>query len=79
LALSHVVVDERRGGLLFKIFTDHATPNQHPLSLPLPPSPTAAAQDYGAILAAAEAEADIVLWDGGNNDLPFYKPGRTAV
>lgn len=30
--------------------------------------------DYAAILAAAEAEADIVLWDGGNNDTPFYKP-----
>ncbi len=30
--------------------------------------------DYAAILAAAEAEADVVLWDGGNNDLPFYRP-----
>jgi predicted GTPase len=30
--------------------------------------------DYGQILAAAEKEADIVLWDGGNNDLPFYAP-----
>ena len=30
--------------------------------------------DYGAILEQAEAEADIVIWDGGNNDLPFYKP-----
>ncbi|NNC92806.1 MAG: GTPase [Acidimicrobiia bacterium] len=30
--------------------------------------------DYGAILDAAEAEAEIILWDGGNNDLPFYKP-----
>lgn len=30
--------------------------------------------DYGAILAAAEAEAEIILWDGGNNDLPFYLP-----
>lgn len=30
--------------------------------------------DYGQILAAAETEADIVLWDGGNNDMPFYKP-----
>lgn len=28
--------------------------------------------DYGAILAEAEKEADIVLWDGGNNDFPFY-------
>ena len=30
--------------------------------------------DYGRVLAAAEKEADVVLWDGGNNDLPFYKP-----
>jgi predicted GTPase len=30
--------------------------------------------DYEAILRRAEAEADIVLWDGGNNDLPFYEP-----
>ncbi len=31
--------------------------------------------DYEAILREAEKEADIVLWDGGNNDLPFFKPG----
>lgn len=30
--------------------------------------------DYGAILKQAEQEADIILWDGGNNDTPFYKP-----
>lgn len=30
--------------------------------------------DYGEILAAAEKEADIILWDGGNNDAPFIKP-----
>jgi predicted GTPase len=30
--------------------------------------------DYAAILEAAEAEADVILWDGGNNDLPFYRP-----
>ena len=30
--------------------------------------------DYEAILRKAEDEADIVLWDGGNNDLPFFKP-----
>jgi predicted GTPase len=30
--------------------------------------------DYRAILAAAEAEADVIVWDGGNNDLPFYRP-----
>jgi predicted GTPase len=28
--------------------------------------------DYGAILEEAEKEADIILWDGGNNDIPFY-------
>jgi predicted GTPase len=28
--------------------------------------------DYQAILERAEQEADVVLWDGGNNDLPFY-------
>jgi predicted GTPase len=30
--------------------------------------------DYGQILAEAEQEADVILWDGGNNDLPFYRP-----
>jgi predicted GTPase len=30
--------------------------------------------DYAAILAAAEAEADVLVWDGGNNDLPFFAP-----
>jgi predicted GTPase len=30
--------------------------------------------DYEQILRAAEKEADIILWDGGNNDLPFYAP-----
>lgn len=30
--------------------------------------------DYGKILEIAENSSDIVLWDGGNNDLPFYKP-----
>jgi predicted GTPase len=30
--------------------------------------------DYGAILAEAEKEADVILWDGGNNDTPFYRP-----
>jgi predicted GTPase len=29
--------------------------------------------DYEAILREAEQEADIILWDGGNNDTPFYK------
>ncbi len=30
--------------------------------------------DYGRILAEAEKEAEVILWDGGNNDLPFYRP-----
>lgn len=30
--------------------------------------------DYEMIIREAEKEADIVLWDGGNNDMPFYKP-----
>ena len=30
--------------------------------------------DYADILRSAENEADIIIWDGGNNDLPFYKP-----
>ncbi|HOW45290.1 MAG TPA: GTPase, partial [Candidatus Aminicenantes bacterium] len=29
--------------------------------------------DYGAILREAEKVADVILWDGGNNDFPFYK------
>ena len=35
--------------------------------------------DYGAILRAAEREADVVLWDGGNNDFPFYQPDLLVV
>ena len=30
--------------------------------------------DYAAILSAAEREADIIIWDGGNNDFPFIRP-----
>jgi len=30
--------------------------------------------DYARILAAAEAEADVIVWDGGNNDFPFFRP-----
>jgi predicted GTPase len=30
--------------------------------------------DYEQILEQAQNEADVILWDGGNNDLPFYKP-----
>jgi len=35
--------------------------------------------DYREILTAAEAEADVVLWDGGNNDLPFFRPDLMIV
>jgi len=35
--------------------------------------------DYGRILAEAEKEADVVLWDGGNNDTSFFKPDLTVV
>ena len=35
--------------------------------------------DYEPILRAAEREADVVLWDGGNNDLPFYRPDLHLV
>jgi predicted GTPase len=30
--------------------------------------------DYGEVLRRAEAEADVIVWDGGNNDFPFYAP-----
>jgi predicted GTPase len=30
--------------------------------------------DYEAVLEQAQAEADVILWDGGNNDLPFFRP-----
>jgi len=35
--------------------------------------------DYGAILREAEGEADVVLWDGGNNDLPFFRSDLEIV
>jgi predicted GTPase len=35
--------------------------------------------DYAAILDAAEKEADVILWDGGNNDTPFIKPNLHIV
>jgi predicted GTPase len=35
--------------------------------------------DYGAVLAEAEAEADVILWDGGNNDFPFFRPDLLIV
>ena len=30
--------------------------------------------DYAAILEQAQCEADVIVWDGGNNDTPFYRP-----
>jgi predicted GTPase len=35
--------------------------------------------DYEAILRQAEQEADVIVWDGGNNDIPFYKPDLLIV
>jgi predicted GTPase len=35
--------------------------------------------DYEAILRKAEQEADAIIWDGGNNDMPFYKPDLHIV
>ena len=35
--------------------------------------------DYAAILQAAEQEADVIVWDGGNNDTPFIKPDMHIV
>ena len=35
--------------------------------------------DYEKILRQAETEADIILWDGGNNDFPFYQPDLLIV
>ncbi|HSL64612.1 MAG TPA: cyclic 2,3-diphosphoglycerate synthase [Gaiellaceae bacterium] len=35
--------------------------------------------DYAAILAQAQAEADVIVWDGGNNDFPFLRPDLFVV
>ena len=35
--------------------------------------------DYGAIVTEAEEEADLIVWDGGNNDLPFIAPNFEIV
>jgi predicted GTPase len=35
--------------------------------------------DYEKILNEAEKEADVIVWDGGNNDMPFYKPDLNVV
>jgi predicted GTPase len=41
--------------------------------------PVFAGVDYAQILRAAEAEAQVLLWDGGNNDFPFVRPGLHIV
>ena len=38
-----------------------------------------AGEDYEAILEQAQQECDVLLWDGGNNDLPFYDPDVHVV
>jgi len=38
-----------------------------------------AGADYAAILKEAEKEADVIIWDGGNNDTPFLKPDLEIV
>jgi hypothetical protein len=38
-----------------------------------------ASVDYAAILKEAESDADVILWDGGNNDFPFYRPNLHIV
>jgi predicted GTPase len=35
--------------------------------------------DYAGVLHAAEAEADVIVWDGGNNDFPFFAPDLALV
>ena len=35
--------------------------------------------DYAAILKEVEQDVDVILWDGGNNDLPFYRPDLHVV
>ncbi|MGI5826811.1 MAG: cyclic 2,3-diphosphoglycerate synthase [Patescibacteria group bacterium] len=35
--------------------------------------------DYGAILEEAEKEAEVIIWDGGNNDFSFYQPNLTIT
>ncbi|WDP92540.1 MAG: GTPase [Desulfobacter sp.] len=35
--------------------------------------------DYKKVLASAEKEAEVIIWDGGNNDTPFFKPDLSIV
>lgn len=41
--------------------------------------PVLAGVDYGKVLRRAEELGDVVLWDGGNNDFPFFRPDFTIV
>jgi predicted GTPase len=41
--------------------------------------PVYAGVDYEKILSEAEKEAEVIVWDGGNNDMPFYKPDLNIV
>lgn len=50
-----------------------ATPERQPYEA-LPDSTVFSGLDFGAILAAVQAEADVVLWDGAGSDLPFLEP-----
>ncbi len=42
-------------------------------------TPVFAGVDYAAILRAAEREADVIVWDGGNNDASFFRPDLTIT
>jgi len=42
-------------------------------------TPLYAGVDYGRILEQMEKEADVVVWDGGNNDMPFFRPDLAVV
>jgi predicted GTPase len=42
-------------------------------------TPVYAGVDYETILRQAETEADVILWDGGNNDTSFYRPDLSIV
>jgi len=42
-------------------------------------NPVYAGVDYAAIVARAEQECDVILWDGGNNDFPFVRPDVHVV
>ncbi|WP_148682797.1 cyclic 2,3-diphosphoglycerate synthase [Pyrobaculum ferrireducens] len=41
--------------------------------------PVLAGVDYGQVLREAERRGDVVLWDGGNNDFPFFRPSFMVV